>query len=209
MKDVAHWALNIANQRGASYADARIVDDRSRTLATKNGKIAHAADSESLGIGIRVIADGAWGFAASDDLSRSAVETTAARAFDIAKASARVKQRDVQLAPEKPAIAEWITPCKIDPFSTSIEQNLDLLMKIDAELRSVNGVTLAETNLNFHREEQWFLSSEGANIHQTKYSTGVGYVAYAFAGTEIQKRSYPTSYGGQWQNKGYELIDEL
>ena len=209
MKDVAHWALNIANQRGASYADARIVDDRSRALATKNGKIAHAADSESQGIGIRVIADGAWGFAASDDMSRAAVETTAARAFEIAKASARVKQSDVQLAPEKPATAEWTTPCKIDPFSTSIEQNLDLLMKIDAELRSVNGVTLAETNLNFHREEQWFLSSEGANIHQTKYSTGVGYVAYAFAGTEIQKRSYPTSYGGQWQNKGYELIDEL
>ena len=209
MRDVAHWALDVANQRGASYADARIVDDRSRALATKNGKIGHAADSESLGIGIRVIADGAWGFAASDDLSRAAVETTAAQAFAIAKASARVKQSEVRLAPEKPATAEWTTPCKIDPFTTSVEQNLNLLMKVDAELRAVAGVTLAETNLNFHREEQWFVSSEGANIHQTKYSTGVGYAAYAFAGTEIQKRSYPTSYGGQWQNKGYELIEEL
>src|SRR5437879_5540388 len=63
--------------------------------------------------------------------------------------------------------------------------------------------------MNCHREEQWFVSSEGANIRQTKYSTGAGYAAHAFAGTEIQKRSYPTSYGGQWQNKGYELIDEL
>ena len=209
MKDIANWALNIANQRGASYADARIVDDRSRALATKNGKIGHAADSESLGIGIRVIADGAWGFAASDDLSRAAVETTAARAFDIAKASAQVKQSDVRLAPEKPVTAEWTTFFKIDPFTTSVEQNLELLMRIDSELRAVAGVTLAETNLNFHREEQWFVSSEGSNIHQTKYSTGIGYAAFAFAGTEIQKRSYPTSYGGQWQNKGYELIDEL
>ena len=71
------------------------------------------------------------------------------------------------------------------------------------------GVTLAETNMNFRREEQWFASSEGANIHQTKYTTGAGYAAYAFAGNEIQKRSYPNSYGGQWQNKGYELVEEL
>jgi TldD protein len=209
MKQVADWVLNVANLRRATYADARIVDSRSRALATKNGEIGSASDSESLGVGIRMIADGAWGFAASDDLSRPAVEATAERAFHIAEASARVKRSDVRLAPEKPVSAEWITPIQIDPFTTSVEQNLALLMNIDAELRSVEGVTLAETSMNFHREEQWFVSSEGANIHQTKYSTGAGYAAYSFAGTEIQKRSYPNSYGGQWQNKGYELIEEL
>src|SRR6266705_1681196 len=209
MKDIAEWALNIAALRGASYADTRIVDERSRTPATKNGKIGSASDAESQGIGIRVIADGAWGFAASDNLSREAVESTAAQAVAIAKASASVKQRDVQLAPEKPATAEWTSPYKTDPFTTSVEQNLELLLKIDSELRSVAGVTLAETNMNFRRDEQWLLSSEGANIHQTKYTTGVGYTAYAFAGSEIQKRSYPNSYGGQWQNRGYELVEEL
>src|SRR5213595_3840340 len=107
MKEIAEWALNTAALRGASYADARIVDERSRALATKNGKIGSASDSESLGIGVRVIADGAWGYAASDDLSRTAVEATAARAVEIAKASARVKQSDIRLAPEKPATAEW------------------------------------------------------------------------------------------------------
>jgi len=209
MKDLALQALNVAALRGASYSDARIVDDRSRALATKNGKISHAADSESRGFGVRVIADGAWGFAASDDLSRKSVEDTAARAVAIAKASAKVKQRDVRLAPEKPATADWTTPFQIDPFSISVEQNLELLLKIDADLGSVKGVTLAETNMNFRREEQWFLSSEGAEIRQTKYTTGAGYAAYAFAGSDIQKRSYPNSYGGQWQNKGYELIHEL
>src|SRR5438105_11193967 len=209
MKQIADWALNVATLRGATYADARLVDDRSRALATKNGKVGNASDSESLGIGVRVIANGAWGFAASDNLSRQAIEETAARAVAVAKASAQVKQQDVRLAPEKPVTAEWTTPHEIDPFTISVEQNLDLLFKIDYELGAVNGVTLAETNINVHRDEQWFLSSEAANIHQTQYSTGVGYVAYAFAGTEIQKRSYPTSYGGQWQNKGYELIDEL
>ena len=167
MKDISSWALNVAAQRGATYTDARIADDRSRALSTKNGKVGGASDSESFGIGVRVIADGGWGFAASDDLSRAAVEATAAQAVDIAKASSRVKKSEIQLAPEKSVSEEWTTPIQIDPFTTSVEQNIDLLLKIDSELRSVHGVTLAETNMNFRREEQWFVSSEGANIHQT------------------------------------------
>jgi TldD protein len=209
MKDVASWALNTAAVRGASYADVRLADDRHRALSTKNGKVGSASVAESFGFGVRVIADGAWGFAASDDLSRAAVEATAARAVEIAKASSRVKQHDIRMAAERPVTAEWTSPFQIDPFTTSVEQNIELLLKIDSELRSVPGVTLAETNLNFRREEQWFFSSEGTDIHQTKYTTGTGYAAHAFAGSEIQKRSYPNSYGGQWQNKGYELIDEL
>jgi TldD protein len=208
MKHVADWALNIANLRGASYADVRVVDSRARALTTKNGKVGHASDAESLGIGIRVIADGAWGFAASDNLTRALVEETADRAVAIARASARVKQHNVRLAPEKAATADWATPIQIDPFTTSVEQNLDLLLKVDAELRSVAGITMAETSMNFQREESWFASTEGSAIHQTKYSTGTGYAAYSFAENELQKRSYPNSFGGQWQNKGYELIEE-
>src|SRR6202140_4547903 len=209
MKDLASWALDTAHQRGASYADVRVVDERGRALATKNGKIGNASDSRSQGFNVRVMVDGAWGFASSADLGRASVEAKAAAAVAIAKASAKVKQKDVKLVPEKAATADWTTPHKIDPFSISIEQNLGLLQKIDAELRSVKGVTLAETNMNFRREELWFFSSDGANIHQTKVTTGAGYVAYSFAGSEIQKRSYPNSFGGQWQNKGYELIDGL
>jgi TldD protein len=209
MKHIADWALDLAVRRGASSTEARIVDERSRSLATKNGKVGHASDSESEGIGIRVLANGAWGFAASKEVSRAAVEDTAARALAIAHASGQVKHEAVRLAPEAPVVAEWTTPIQIDPFTTSVEQNLELLLKIDAELRSVAGVTLAETSMNFKREESWFTSSEGAKIDQTKYSTGAGYAAYSFAGTDIMKRSYPNSFGGQWQNKGYELVQEL
>jgi TldD protein len=209
MKNVANWALNTAALRGASYADVRIVAQHSRALTTKNGKLGSASDAESVGMSVRVIADGAWGFAASAELGRGAVEATTAEAVAIAQASARVKRESVRLVPEKPVVAEWGTPYKIDPFAISVEQNIDLLLRIDAELRSVAGITLAETNLNCHREEQSFMSSEGAEIQQTKVSTGAGYAAYAFAGNEIQKRSYPNSFGGQWQNKGYELVEEL
>ncbi|MBV9437994.1 MAG: TldD/PmbA family protein, partial [Acidobacteria bacterium] len=209
MKNIGHWALDTATKRGAAYCDARVVNDRQRALATKNGKIGHAADSESLGIGVRALVNKAWGFASTDDLSRESVEATAARAVEIARASSRVQQHPIELASEKPVTAEWTNPYKTDPFSTSVEQNLSLLMACDKELRSVQGVTLAEAQMTLRRYEQWFYSSEGSDIHQTRVITGVGYDAYAFAGTEIQKRSYPNSFGGQYQNKGYEFIDEL
>jgi TldD protein len=209
MKTAAQTALDAASSREVTYADARVVAIRSRALTTKNGRVGHASESDSVGIGIRVIADGAWGFAATADLNRKAVEGAARRAIEIAKASARVKKENVRLAPEPAAVAEWTTPYKTDPFATSVEQNLELLLKIDAEMRANPGVTLAETGMNFQREESWFLSSEGSDIHQTKYTTGAGYTAHAFAGSDIQKRSYPNSFGGQWQNRGYELIAEM
>jgi TldD protein len=209
MKSVAAWALDTARHRGASYAEARIVDERARAVSTKNGKLGHASENESLGIGIRVIADGAWGFAAIDELTRESVEATAAKAVEIACASARVKAQELRLASEKPVQADWTAEYKRDPFTTSLEQNLDLLLSVDRDMRSVAGVTLAETGMNFRRYEQWFYSSEGADIHQLRFISGAGYAAYSFQGAEIQKRSYPNSYGGQFQNKGYELIEEL
>ncbi len=209
MKAAGQLALDAASVQGVTYGDARVVAIRNRSLTTKNGKVGHASESESLGIGVRVIANGAWGFAASADLSPAAVEAAARRAVEIARASAEVKRENVRLAPEPAAVADWTTPYKVDPFTTSVEQNLDLLLKVDAEMGAVSGVTLAETGMNFQREESWFLSTEGAEIHQTKYSTGAGYTAHAFAGSEIQKRSFPNSFGGQWQNRGYEQIEEM
>jgi TldD protein len=158
---------------------------------------------------VRVIADGAWGFAASAELGRGAVEATAAEAVAIARASARVKREDVRLAPEKPAVADWATPYKIDPFTVSVEQNIELLLKIDAELRAVAGITLAETNMNFRRYEQWFFSTEGAEIHQTITTSGAGYAAHSFA-RERKFRSalIPIPLAGNIKI-GYELIEEL
>src|SRR5947209_309913 len=113
------------------------------------------------------------------------------------------------MAPEPAARIESSSPCKIDTFTTSIEQNLDLLVKIDREMMAVQGVTMVESSLHFGRYEQWFYSTEGSDIHQTRFITGAGYAVFSFQGTEIQKRSYPNSFGGQYQNKGYELIQEL
>jgi len=209
MKQIADWALAMAVARGASHAEARIVNERARSLGTRDGRVAMASDDESLGLGMRVLAKGGWGFAATQELTRAGVERCAALAVEIAMASAKVQSEPVRMVDEPAAVATWDSPCEIDPFGVPVEQSLGLLKKIDAALRAVDGVTLAETSMIFRRYEQWFYSTEGAAIHQTRTTTGAGFAAHAFEGDTIQTRSYPNSFGGQYQNKGYELVAEL
>lgn len=209
MKEFAQRALDTALARGASYADVRVMDIRQRYLSTKNGQTGQVRDSQSFGMGVRVIATGAWGFAATDELTAESIDRIAARAVEIAHSSALANKREVRLALEAKTTDCWESPCGIDPFVVPVSSCLDLLLKVDAELRRVKGVTLAEAAMDFRRSDQLLLSSLGSEIRQLKTETGVGYAASCFAGDEIQKRSYPTSFGGQYQNKGYELVEEL
>jgi TldD protein len=209
MKQLALEALDSAQRPGVTYADVRLVESRDRELGTKNGKPGQVSSDESVGIGIRVLADGCWGFAATDDLSRPGVESAAALAVEVARSSALAKKHDVTLAPEEKHEATWVSPCQIDPFAVSVEEQLSLLTAVDEELRRAAGVTLAQTSMIFHRSRQVFVSSIGSVIDQTRTSSGAGFEAFSFKGDQIQKRSYPNSFGGQHQLKGYELIHEL
>src|SRR5690348_17845591 len=107
MWDVAAHSLDIAKLRGASYADARVMHLRQRDLTTKNGQVGTLAQSESIGLGIRVLANGAWGFASTDQMTRSGVAACAAQAVAIAKASALAKREEVVMAPEEAYIDSW------------------------------------------------------------------------------------------------------
>src|SRR6202162_3608869 len=209
MFQLAHAAIETARQRGASYADARVMDIRQRDLSTKNGEVGSLSESESLGIGIRVIAGGAWGFASTDRLTREGVQKCAARAVEIARASALAMRGNVVLAPEDAFQDTWQNPFIKDPFRIPLERQLALLLAADAEMRGVKGVTLTETSMNFRRIEQVFVSSAGANIHQVKMQSGAGIVATSFAHDEIQKRSYPNSFGGQHTLQGYEMVEAM
>jgi TldD protein len=209
MRDFANWALETARLRGASYADARVMDIRLRDLSTKNGQVGTLSESESLGIGIRVIAGGSWGFASTDRLTREGIAACAAEAVAIAKASALAKRRDVEMVPVEAYQDTWQNPYVKDPFRIPLERQLGLLLAADREMSRVKGVTLTETSMTFRRIEQLFASSIGSVIHQVKTQSGAGIVATAFAGSEIQKRSYPNSFGGQHQLAGYELVESL
>ena len=209
MQDWTNWALDTARVRGASYADARVMDLRQRDLSTKNGEVGTLAEAESLGIGVRVIAEGAWGFASTDRLTREGVQACAAQAVAIARASALAKRHDVVLAPEQAYVDTWQNPYIKDPFRIPLERQIDLLLAADAEMRRVTGVTLTETSMQFRRIEQLFASSIGSLIHQVKMQSGCGIAATSFAANEIQKRTYPNSFGGQHMLQGYELVEAL
>ena len=209
MQEWASTAIDTAKSRGASYSDVRVMDIRHRDISTKNGEVGTLAESESLGIGIRVIANGAWGFASTDQLTMEGVKACAAEAVAIAKASALAKKENVALVAEGTYVDTWQNPFLKDPFRIPVERQIDLLLAADKEMRRVKGVTVAEGSMSFRRIEQLFASSTGSSIHQIKMQSGAGIVATSFAGTEIQKRSYPNSFGGQHTLQGYELIESL
>ena len=209
MKDLALQALDRAARRGVTYADVRAIESREREITTKNGKAGHVSSSESQGIGIRILAFGCWGFAATDDLTPAGLDAAAGLAFEIARSGVAARKQEISLAPESAYVADWVSTAAIDPFAIPVDRNLAVLLAVDEELRREAGVNLAETSMHFERHRQVFASTVGSVIDQTRTLSGAGFSALSYKDGEIQKRSYPNSFGGQYQLKGYELVDEL
>jgi len=131
------------------------------------------------------------------------------KAFQIAKASASVNKKKVVLAPAEVYKTKWESYYKIDPFSVPFEKKLDLLFTADRIMREVKGISLTEAYLSFFKEDKVFLSSEGSEIEQSILESGGGITAYAIEGGDIQRRSYPNSFGGDFRKGGWEFIEEL
>src|SRR5271169_2105388 len=209
MWDYCGHSLEVARLRGATYADVRVMHLRQRDLTTKSGRVGTLGQSESIGLGIRVVANGAWGFASTDQMTREGVAVCAAQAVAIARSSALAKKENVQLVAEGAYVDSWQGPCLKDPFEIPLETQLDLLLAADRAMHKVKGVTLTETDMQFRKIDSWFASSFGSKIHQRRVISGCGIVATVFQGDAIQKRSYPNSFGGQHVLAGYELIEFL
>src|ERR1044071_4191264 len=109
MKHLALRALDAVSRRGVQYADVRACEIRDREITTKNGKAAHVSAGESVGIGIRVLAFGCWGFAATDELSNDGVEACAALAVEIARSGTAARKGEVVLAPEDRHECTWVS----------------------------------------------------------------------------------------------------
>src|ERR1035437_1201115 len=195
-------------RRGVTYAGVRAVDSGEREISTKNGKTGHVSSAESQGIGIRVLAHGCWGFAATDDLTAPGIESAAALALEIARAGTLARKSEVTLAPEAKYEAVWTSPVQVDPFTVPVDQSLALLLAVDRELRHNPGVSLAEAAMQFEKRHQVFVSTLGSVLDQTRCHSGAGFSALCYKDGEIQKRSFPNSFGGQFQLKGYERSEE-
>ncbi|HOR00612.1 MAG TPA: TldD/PmbA family protein [Anaerolineae bacterium] len=209
MNELAERALNVAQLHGASYADVRVVRRERQELAVKNGQVGKLAMDEEQGFGVRVIADGAWGFASSSLMTMAEVERVAALAVTIARASALVKGEGVKLGPPEVHVGSYRTAVVRDPFAVATEDKLALLLAADEAMRRVPGVRVSQASLEFLRETKLFTSSEGSRVEQVLIESGAGLETVAVGEGEMQKRSYPNSFGRHQGTAGYEFVEEL
>jgi TldD protein len=207
--EVVERAVEIARGAGAGYADARWVTEQTESLTVKNQEMEGIDRARSEGVGIRVLVDGYWGFAATARTTEADIDRTARLAVEIARAAARLPREPVQMAEVEPVRDTWETEVQEDPFTVSLEEKVDLLMEASGRMRSVKGLAFAEAMLDLYRKRSAFASSEGAAIEQTITHSGGGIEATAIGDGEIQRRSFPNSFRGHLAAAGYEHIRSL
>ncbi|WP_026816415.1 TldD/PmbA family protein [Arenimonas composti] len=165
-KAVADTALQAARDAGATYCDVRIGRYLQQFVVTREDKVQNVVNTESSGVGIRVIADGAWGFAATRDLGNEAVATAARQAVAIAKANARLQTTPVQLAPVKGAgEVAWRTPIRRNAMEVPISEKVELLLSVNAAAMAA-GADFVNSTLFLVNEQKYFASTDGSYIDQ-------------------------------------------
>ncbi|MDQ2854430.1 MAG: TldD/PmbA family protein [Chloroflexota bacterium] len=209
MQELINLSLDAAQRAGAGYADIRLVERETESLTVKNGDLAEASSDRSAGFGVRVLVDGAWGFAGSSRLEREEVERVTRDAVAIARASGLAAREPIVLDDSPPANGTYSTPFREDPFTVSLDEKLRLLFETDAVMGKVAGITLRTSSMEAGRERKTFASSEGAHLEQELLEVGAGIDATAVNDSEVQRRSFPQSAGGQHVTGGYEAIREL
>ncbi|MCS7365373.1 MAG: TldD/PmbA family protein [archaeon GB-1867-035] len=207
MEEITSKAIKTAISHGATYADIRIVEQTWQTIVTRNAKVRRVNVGSSRGFGIRVIVDGAWGFSSHYEITPTEVEKVAKEAVKIARASAKVKKKDVKLAPVKPVKDTYKTPLIKDPFTIPLEEKIKLLIEADKRILAKGElIKVATSSMRIYRENKIFASSEGSYITQEITWCGATTRAVAVGYGEVQDRSYD---GRNFNTGGYEIIEEI
>jgi TldD protein len=206
MRQLCESAVEAAVAAGASYADARVVMRRAQLVATKNGQVEEISDLDSEGIGVRVLVEGAWGFACDRRTTEEGAREAARRATAFAKAAPGGHHRS--LAPVDARTAEYRTPLERDPFSVSIADKVDLCLKAEEGMKHAD-VTVRSAFVRAFREHKLFVSSLGSAIEQEIVETGGGIEAIATSEALFQVRSYPSAHGGSSSQAGWEYVEGL
>ncbi|MGZ3750169.1 MAG: TldD/PmbA family protein [Mucilaginibacter sp.] len=165
-KKMADVALNAARSKGATYTDVRIGRSLNQFVVTRENKVENIVDTESYGMGIRVIANGCWGFAATDRLDNDSIAKAAQMAVAIAKENSRIQTDPVQLVPQKGyGEVSWKTPIEKNGFDVPIKDKTDLLLSVnDAALKG--GANYVNSIIFLVNEQKYFASTEGSYIDQ-------------------------------------------
>jgi TldD protein len=205
MDEFLSRALDLAAVKGASYCDVRLVETNQERFVVRTGVVDTLSNDESLGIGVRVLVNGSWGFASSYIVSPTEVDRITGLAVEIAKASSQSSNGPVSLGPPVASRGVYTTPIQTDPFTVSSEDKLGLLLEADQRMGSVKGISARMGNLIFIKEHKTFANSEGALVEQTIYEAGGGIMATARGSGEVQRRSYPQSMRQQGCS-GWEFV---
>ncbi|GAB3957739.1 TldD/PmbA family protein [Spirosoma harenae] len=229
-KRLADAAMNAAKSKGASYTDVRIGRYLNQFVVTREDKVQNIVNTESYGVGVRVIADGCWGFAAVVDAKNEADMAQAAeKAVAIAKANAKLMKQPVQLAPQKGyGEVSWKAPIQKNAFEVPIKEKVDLLMSVNGAALK-NGANFVNSVLFMVNEQKYFASTDGTyadqDIHRIwpiftvtsidaktgKFETrnalsapvGMGY-EYLQANPADKVTGITTRY-----NKGYDMLEDV
>jgi TldD protein len=205
-------ALDAARSAGASYADVRISRNRNQSLFTRERRVQGVTDNETFGFGVRVLVDGAWGFAASRDLSREEVVIVARQAVAQARANRSALIRPVELAPVRPTPSgTWRGPwIETDPFEVAIEDKVAMLLEAnEAALKVVDPNNqrrgFVNSSMFFLREEKTLATSDGTMVVQTIFRSQPNMTVTAVAPdfSDFQARQ---STDIQPAGRGYEHI---
>src|SRR5512136_3082794 len=145
MKELIENILDAAKLKNVSYADIRVVRRQNEEIEVKNGRVEGLIHDEDFGFGIRVLFQGAWGFACSSKVTRKEMETVLGKALKIAKASSKAKGKEILFPSTSPITDHYQTPISIDPFVVAPETKLNLLLKADEILRRHQKVKISET----------------------------------------------------------------
>lgn len=208
MKERLETVLSLLKQHNVDYADVRVHDIREEHFATENGQVQAMSATRTKGYGIRVFFAGALGFAGSQDFDQ--MEQTALDALAIARASRLAQRNPVELSPRQAVIDHYQTPIEIDPFTVSSKDKLALLFAAETEMRQAEKELFKTAgSLDFRCEEKIFADSQGSYITQKLYQSGGGIEATAVNQEDIQKRTYPNSFRGNYATAGYEFINKL
>jgi TldD protein len=197
--------LGLAQKYGAEYADVRYVTTTKESILVEGVTGPKISKSLSVGLGLRVLVDGAWGFASTPHIDLRNLDDIADEAVKIAEASGKYKIGDgVSLSPLEPIRARWRTPAKIDPFNMKTEEKVDFLSEIVSLGQQVPGVNKASATLSSWKEEKQFASTDGREIEQKIVHTGISMNVTARGQNEVQSRSFQN-----YANAGFEFVQEL
>ncbi len=198
-------ALDAARSAGASYADARVGRYRRQAIETRERRITGVSDGESYGLGVRVLVDGCWGFAATSVMTRAAAQGAALEAVVTARAARLLHRRRVELAPATAVQGTWMTPIGRDPFEVSLEDKTSLLFATNEAALKVKAVRFVNSGLFLLREVKTLLTSEGTNVTQTLTRVAPTFSATAVGTGDFQSYSEELAPRGA----GWDYVESI